>query len=427
MELDDDPGAAAYALHTLSTSRYEAGDLPGALEASRQALEIAMRTPEDNETVSLAYTSLALCQCRLGEWPDARDSLRLAVAQTEPGTDLRADQLTRLRDVQDTLGEQAEALATTTELVATTRKLAADDPDRLLEVASGLIDLGTRLHGAQDYEAALQAMVEAASLLRSAGSSVELGDSLHNAAVIARILGRTDEALASAREAAETFQLLYDDDPDQAWALTRVLTFLGSTWEASGQFDQAITSMERALGLLERIYQPDDADDVLSLASLLHNLSRYHEIEKRLARSLTLMRRAVSLYSDLAEADPDRFRPRLADAWVSLGVYLWHTDELEEACTAAQLAVDLCRAAGPTGDGGSLAHALAFLSDRTAALGDLPGAVELLQEAQEILEELATRQPDPYLARLALIRDVLAGRVAEAGAAGAVPVERSRA
>src|SRR5690606_14005921 len=191
----------------------------------------------------------------------------------------------------------------------------AGDP----RLADALRALGTYLHDAGDYEAATAAMTEAVGLFRESGNLPRLAQVLYNAGVTARVAGRAEDAVAHARASVEIYQRRYDED-GTGWALdlAAALRFLGRSWEEVGPFERAITVLERAAGLLERVQRPGDIECGGELAGTLHQLSRYHEVEERLDRSLALMRRSVSLYGELLQLVPDRFRTRLASAWVSL-------------------------------------------------------------------------------------------------------------
>lgn len=419
----DQPGSDLRALHLriLSEVLTRLGEPEQALDAMLEAVDIYRDLAADDPDrylpdLATGLTDLGARYADAGRGPKA---VYVTEESVKHYRELAERDDCRTADLAQAYGCLAERLA---EIGQPAR--AAEEGQRCAELyrqtgdprlADALRTLGTYLHDAGDYPAATAAMAEAIDLYRAAGNLPRLAQVLYNAGVTARVAGRVEDAVDHARESVEIYQRLYDEE-DAGWALdlADALRFLGRTWEEAGRFEHAITAMERAVSLLERAYRPGDVERGEELAWTLHHLSRYHEVEERLDRSLTLMRRSVSLYGELLQLDPDRFRGRLASAWVSLSVYLWRTNQLDECRQTLRMAVDLYR---ETGDRGGLAHALRMLGNCTAEQGGegYEAALAMLHEALEILEELALHEPEPYLPKLALTLDSLAERLREQG------------
>lgn len=479
------------ALGTLAEIRHEAEDRPAALEAARQALDIARSDPAtDAETRCLAWANLSIRHGALGDWAAARDTMLESVAAAPPGGPLRARHLRLLAEAYGHAGDSDASLRTMAEAVDAFRELALDDPaEHLPELALALVNLGIRhaavgqgakavhatqeavkhytrladgdptwradlaqaygclaerldeaghpdraveparrcvdiyrqvedadlgdalaqlgiyLYSADDHAGAAAAYDEAIDLYRAAGDVPDLALTLFNRAVNALSAERLDDALRDAREAVELYQRLYDDEEEWAASLVDALRLLGDLRERTDAYGHAITTLERAVSLLDRLYEPGDYERAEKLAAALHDLSRHHETEGRVERSLELMRRSLALYGELTQHDPAKFRTRLASAWLSLGIYLSRTDETEECGAALGMAVDLYREAG---DRAGLAHTLYMLADHLDDENEPGKARVLLHESVDLMEELALDDPGTFLRRLARAQDLLA-------------------
>ncbi|MEU1708931.1 tetratricopeptide repeat protein [Streptomyces sp. NPDC005706] len=299
-------------------------------------------------------------------------------------------------------------------------ELLRDDPGDRFELGLALKEFGTRLHELERFEESLAATAEAAGTFRAADELPALAATLYNLAITHNVAGHPAETVRSATEAVQIYQRLYDDDSDWAPGLYQSLGLLGAAFEHMDRFDQAITALERAVSLLERLCTPDSDGYAPDLARILHDLSRCHEQQDRLERALDHMRRSVSLYGELTQRDPDRFRGRLAGAWLSLGIYLGRLGQAEEARAATSLAADLYR---QTTDRESLALALSQLASREHVLDRDEESVAARTEAIELYEECALEQPEyhgPNLARA--LEDLAAHHTRREEYAAALPL-----
>ncbi|MEU8055213.1 tetratricopeptide repeat protein [Microbispora bryophytorum] len=419
--LAEDPGVAPwYATFLGNLARIQAklGDANAAVETAEKATQLHRDLARQDPAVYLSELALSLVNlshrhAAIGQHTKAVYALHESIKhyrklrkEDQGWTPDLARAHRYLGDQLAALGQHEPALNETRVSVELYRECA--DP----HLGESLKTLGTQLHNLRRTEESVAATAEAVEIFRTAGDLPQLAHALFNLAVTHNVADQIDEAIRSGRESVESYQRLYDFDTGWAVALANALSFFGSVLERAGQFDHAVTAVERAVGLLERLYEPGDDQLGADLARALHNLSRYHEEEGRLGRALEHMRRSVSLYGELTQQDRDRFRPRLASAWLSLAIYLSRLGQAEEARSAAALAVDLCRETGARED---LADALFQLSNREADLGRIDECVAAVSAALEIYEELSLVQPDPYLGRMAMSLDNLASRYSSQG------------
>jgi tetratricopeptide (TPR) repeat protein len=120
---------------------------------------------------------------------------------------------------------------------------------------------------------------------------------------------------------------------------------------------------------------------------------------------------AVGMYRELAEADPGRYRPDLAQSLASLAVRLSALGRLAEAVQVTEEAVAIYRelaGADPGRYRPGLAQSLAGLGIRFWELGRLAEAVQVTEEAVAIYRELAGADPGRYRPDLARSLRVLA-------------------
>ncbi|WP_328854114.1 tetratricopeptide repeat protein [Microbispora hainanensis] len=422
--LAEDSGAApwyASFLSNLSQVQAKLGDADAAVETMERATQLYRDLARQDPAAYLSELALSLVNlshrhAAIGQHAKAVYALQESIKHYRKLRKEDREWTSDLASAHRFLGDQLTALGQHEPALNETRaaiKLYRECADPHL--GESLKILGTRLHNLGRTEESVAATAEAVEIFRTAGDLPQLAHALFNLAITHNVSDEINEAVRSGRESVESYQRLYDDDTGWAVALANALSFLGSVLERAGQFDHAITAVERAVSLLERLYEPGDDQLGADLARALHNLSRYHEEEGRLERALEHMRRSISLYGELTQQDRDRFRPRLASAWLSLAIYLSRLGEAEEARSAAALAVDLCRETGARED---LADALFHLSNREADLGRTEECVAALSAALEIYEELSLVQPDPYLARMAMSLDNLATRYSSQGDPG---------
>ncbi|MDP9861499.1 MULTISPECIES: tetratricopeptide repeat protein [Streptosporangium] len=388
----------------------------------------------------------------LGRLGDAAGAMRQAVALCREARDGDSGWTPELARALDRLGWDLEESGQHGAAVSALEESAAlygECPGSEESRADVQERLGVVLTAMGRSAEAVEAAAAATALLREIGDPARLATALHNLGISLRGAGRAAEAAEAVRESVELLQRLYDADPGWAAGLAATLGFLSLLREECGQFEQAATSGERAVSLLERLRSDGDGDGDHGhdLAQALHNLGRHHERLGRPDRAAACLERALTLYGELAWRAPDRSRSGLADAWVAQSVYLALLGRPEEAVAAAQLAADLyggaspaetdhlATAAGhpagtagrqagtaehlatavehPAGTAGrraGMAEALSHLGARAADAGHHGRAVRATARAVDLYEDLASLDPGSYLDKLADELDSLAVR-----------------
>ncbi|GAB2811900.1 hypothetical protein GCM10022221_06770 [Actinocorallia aurea] len=280
-------------------------------------------------------------------------------------------------------------------------------------LGEALVTVGNRLEDRGRDEEAFAAADEAAEVITELGGHSDLlAPALYHRGTRAQQLGMHDIALQSSLEATALYQELYEEDLAYGLPLADALCLVGRVREAEHGFEHAVTALDRAVSLLERINRPGFPRAATSLAVALHDASRYHERLGGLERALGLMRRAIALYGELSRDEPERFRPLLAGAWRSLGIYLAALGQTEEAFTAAVFDVDLHR---EVGDLPNVAQGLRALGLHHEALGRPAEAVKATRESLDVYEELHLLRGGKYFAaQTAVVSSRLAALVGDA-------------
>ena len=411
------PGGPLRARHLrlLAETYAGTGDAEAALRAMAESVEAYRElaaTGRHLPDLALALVNLGARHAALGQGAEAVRATEEAVelytrlAERDPGHQAGLAQAHGcLAERLDETGRPDLAVEHARRCADIYRRIGdADLPD-------ALVQLGIHLHSAGDYAASAAAEAEALELYRAAGDLPGVALALFNAAITALADDRIDDAVPIAIDAVAAYQRLYEETEDWAPRLVNALRLLGDLRERTERVGHAITTLERAAGLLDRMYRPGDHETAENLAGVLHDLSRYHEAEERLDRSLELMRRSLALYGELTQHDPARFRGRLASAWLSLGIYLRKTGQDEECRAALAMSLDNYR---EIGDRPAVAHALCLLGEHLAEAGEFDRARPLLHESAGILEDLA-RDDTAHLGRLARVVDQLAATFEDQG------------
>ena len=162
------------------------------------------------------------------------------------------------------------------------------------------------------------------------------------------------------------------------------------------------------------------------LAATLNNLSAAFSQMGRPAEALPAAEEAAAIRRELAAADPDRYRPDLAAALNSLSVRFSELGRLAKALTAAQEAVTIRRelaAASPDRYRPDLATSLSNLGISLSELGRPAEALPVTEETVTVYRELAATSSDRYRPDLAAALNNLSVTLSELGRpAEALPV-----
>ena len=200
----------------------------------------------------------------------------------------------------------------------------------------------------------------------------------------------------------------------------------GIRLSAVGRSADALRVTEQAVSIYRELAAADPDRHCSSLARSLHNLAIDFAELCRLDDALAVSQEAVSIYRELAAADPDRYRPDLAGALYNLGASLSKLGRPADALPETQQAVSIYRelaAIDPDRYRPDLAGVLNNLGGSLSKLRCFADALRASQEAVSIYRELVAADPDRHASDLAAALDNLAiglselGRSAEANAA----------
>ena len=164
----------------------------------------------------------------------------------------------------------------------------------------------------------------------------------------------------------------------------RWLSWLGITLLQTGRPAEALPSVEEAVDAYRELADADPDRYRPDLARSLANLGVLSSELGRPAEALPVAREAVEIRRELADADPDRYRPDLANALSNLGVFFWELGRPAEALPPAQDAVEIRRelaAADPDRYRADLASSLQVLASALDGLGRTAEAEAARREA----------------------------------------------
>ncbi|WP_020014761.1 tetratricopeptide repeat protein [Promicromonospora sukumoe] len=314
-------------------------------------------------------------------------------------------------------GRPEDALPANAEAVAIRRRLAAQRPEHLGELAWSLGQLGTTLEALGRYEEAGAVLVEALRIQRSLadqnarGTRADLASALSALGALYSTTGRADEALRLEREALEIRRDLAREHPERyLHYLAHSLSNLGVTYARRGRFDEAVLLEEEAVGLRRGLARRN-ARSLKYLAQSLSNLGvRYADLG-RFEEALPPTQEAVDMLRRLVRDQPEKYRTGLAEALANLGATLLDLDKATEALLPMREAVAMRRqlaVENPDKHRPDLALTVSNLASALSASGDNVAALSLAREAVEMRRRLAADLPERYRAELERSRAVLA-------------------
>ena len=326
---------------------------------------------------------------------------------------------------QQTLALRERAAAIAARIVEALRATAGDDAARRHQLAGWLNDLSARLADLGWPEAALDAIEEAAAILRDLAAArpeafaPDLAQVLNSLSVRLADLGQREAALDAIEEAVAIRRDLAAARPDAprdelAMALGNLsgcLADLGRRAAALAANEEAVAIRRDLVAARPEAFAPDLALSLNNLSNRLSDLGR-HEA------GLTAIEEAVAIRRDLAAARPDAFRPDLAASLNNLSNRLAQLERNAPALAAIEEAVAIRRdlaAARPDAFRADLAQSLNNLAVRLADLGHSAAALAAIEESVALRRDLAAARPDAFAPDLALSLGNLSNRLAECG------------
>ena len=231
-------------------------------------------------------------------------------------------------------------------------------------------------------------------------------------------VGRREEALAAAREAADLYRELAAERPDAFRPnLAMSLNNLSGRLSGVGRREEALAAAREAADLYRELAAERPDAFRPNLAMSLNNLSGRLSGVGRREEALAAAREAADLYRELAAERPDAFRPNLAMSLNNLSGRLSGVGRREEALAAAREAADLYRelaAERPDAFRPNLAMSLNNLSNRLSEVGRREDALDMIENAARTLSEPFFSAPAAVASRMSQIVRNYLERCAEA-------------
>ncbi|MFC9327375.1 tetratricopeptide repeat protein [Kitasatospora sp. NPDC057015] len=355
----------ALVLGTMSSCLGDMGRAPEALAAVREAVEVRRRLAErrpDAYTADLAMSlnNLAIRLAEVGHGSEALAAIEESVAlyrvlaETRPAahTDDLARALNGLANELADAGDQEGALRAAEEAAELYGELHRTLPDVFAaDHAMALVSLGNHSGEAGLADEALAAPVRALEIYRSlpedqaVAARPDLAKCLNNIGAQLRSDGRPDEALIRIEESVALGRELAEASPGAfRTSLARYLTHQATCLQ---ELDRLEESVPIALEAVE-VARPHAG--LPEPASLLNTLSRLLLAARRSTEALAAVEAIVAARRRLAEMDPLRHRPSLADSLHLFTNQLGRLGRLSDAVVAAEEVVVIRRHLRDTSD-----------------------------------------------------------------------------
>lgn len=334
----DHPAARATALTDLGRARYMTGDLPGAADAQRRALDIYREVGNrDGEANTLTYLGRVLVAT--GDLPGAADALTRALeiyrqVGNRDGEANTLDNLGRVRHLAGDFSGAAQAQARALEIYSRSGNRHGE--------ATTLTDLGRVQYTIGDYPQAADTLTRALEMYRQIGNRngeantltdmgnvqyltsdyLKAADTLTRALEIYRQIGNRNGE-ANALDKLGRVQCAIGDYPEAAETLARALEILRQIGNrlaeasalnhyaaaiAAGDRSRAVTLYHQALAMNRELSKPDDE------AASLEGIAEHHLATGDAARGTEYLRQALQIYQRLGmRPDAERVQARLTD------------------------------------------------------------------------------------------------------------------
>ncbi|MFE7579172.1 tetratricopeptide repeat protein [Streptomyces sp. NPDC057521] len=376
----------AQALHGFSKRLGAEGDLNGALDVAREAVQLL----RDLEEPTYGYRSSALVQALINLANRCADA-----------------------------GDPDGALAPAREAVALQRNITAAGGDVSGgDLAVALATLGQRLHATGDREGALTLTRDSIDVFRAlsekepADFRPRLAASLNNLSVSLLAVGERREAVPAVQEAVEIHTELAATRPDEfLGALASSLSNLAHALKSVGRPEDALPHAAAAVRVNREAAERRPAALRVALAGSLANLSVHRQDMGDLAGALEPAREAVEICRALVAGHPAAFQQDLATALHNLADRLSAAGDHEEALATAREAARMFAALSgehPEVFRPDLARSLTSMANKTAAIGDRTTAVLFARQAIQLQREVVKSTPLAGLPGLAAMLNNLA-------------------
>lgn len=287
---------------------------------------------------------------------------------------------------------------------------ASCDQGVLPELSRVLNNLGVSLTYLGRHEEALRAADEAARMSRQLaagqpdGSLPALAIALDNLGNALSFVGRSEDALKTTDEAVQIYRQLAAQAPGAFLKyLGRSLNNLSSRFTALHRPEEALNAAEGAVGIHRQFGTEPGEAPLPDLASSLTNLGIALQAIGRPEDALRAADESVQIFRQLSAQHPDAFLRKFAAALVVLRGLLSVLGRDEEAIRATEETSGVCRQMRTCGDAflPDLARSLGDLSLALLGLGRSEEALKPADEAVRIYRQLTAKSRETFLPGLA--------------------------
>lgn len=254
------------------------------------------------------------------------------------------------------------------------RAEAEDDKNAVISILNELMGF---CRNTSRYAEALEAAKRALSEMRELGyeDTVHYGTTLLNSATVHRASGNTVMALEQFIAALAIYEA---NLPDDDYRLAGVYNNVSSIYEQSGQYDDALQALHKALNIMSR--NPDMLEDTgivqTNLGMLLFKMNREHEAMLELEKALELFK----------PTGGKKAGPHYAAALAGVGEAYFRMSKFAEAVQVYEDA--LAHIAAVYGRNRDYAVTCANCAQACSALGDAEKAARYTALAESIAREL---------------------------------------
>jgi len=439
LEVSRTPETRASPLNILGNMLSNLGDRQGALEATRESLEIrrtlAVEHPEaflPDMASSLNNLGAMLSETgdRQGALEAVRESLEihrmLAKEHREAFLPDVAMSLNNIGTILSETGDREGALRAGSESLEIYRKLAEEHPEAFLPyVATSLNNLGNRLSEMGDRQGALEAARDSLGIRKHLAKEhpeaflPQVATALNNLGNRLSEMADRQGALNAARESSEIYRRLAEEHPEAFLPdVAMSLNNLGNRLSELGDRQGALQAARESSEIYGTLAKEHPEAFLPYVATSLNNLGRMlSEVGDRQG-ALEAARESVDIRRNLAKEHPEAFLPDVAMSLNNLGTMLSELGDrqgaLEAACESLNIRRNLAEE-HPEAFLPDVAMSLNNLGNRLSEVGDWQGALEAARESLEFYRKLAEEHPEAFLSDVAMSLNNLSTMLAETG------------
>ena len=220
------------------------------------------------------------------------------------------------------------------------------------------------------------------------------------------------------REAATIFESLPLKTPKIQAEWAGALNNLANVLSALGRREEALEKAQVATRIYDQLAQVQPEAYRPYLATSLNNLARTLSALGRLEESLGKIQEAAQIYEQLAKVRPGAFLPNLAMSLNNLATSLSALGHRQEALEKAQASTRIYEQLAQARPGTFLPDVAMSLNNLASSLSELGRREEALEQARaatRIFEHLAHARPDAFLRDVAMSRNNLANMLSALG------------